>query len=280
METSFPVGRALVLGVAGLVGIAGPSCGGDAKPSGAAPSSGETADAPRAGRTEGEILVVDPATAGTIRGLVRFEGEPPPARIVEMRADPVCHALQGQRRVREEQVVVNEDGTLRNVFVQVVKGLEGKRFEPPAETTLLDQTGCVYVPHVLALRTGQTLVVRNSDRTNHNINGAGAKKNRGFNFGQTTAGIEDRLTFENPETFPVRCDRHGWMQAWIHVVAHPYFAVTADGGAFEIANLPPGAYTIEAWHEKYEDRPRREVTLAPSATETVEFVFRADEARK
>lgn len=232
-------------------------------------------------RPEAELLVVDPATAATIRGVVRFEGVPP--RIsTPPKGDTHCERVWAGRRIPDERIVVNEDGTLRNVVLQIVGGLEGKRFEEPKGEVLLDQNRCMYVPHVLVVRAGQTLVVRNSDSTNHNINGTSAKKNDKFNFGQQSAGIEDRLTFKRPETIRVKCDRHGWMGAWIHVVAHPYVAVTGDEGTFVIGNLPPGAYTLEAWHE-FLGRQTRDVTLAASAVETVEFTFResaSDEGKR
>jgi hypothetical protein len=119
---------------------------------------------------------------------------------------------------------------------------------------------------------GQPLKIRNNDATNHNIN-AQPERNKGFNFSQPTKGKEDVVTFDKQEVMiKVRCDIHDWMNAYVGVVSHPYFAVTGSDGTIELKNLPPGSFTIEAWHEVC-GAQTREIKLADKGSETIEFTF-------
>jgi len=258
-----------------------PGCGGSgegstsaAKPAEKAEAGGAEAEAVEAVAAAGsrDEITVNPATAATIKGTVKFSGTPPKSRPIDFGADPVCKGLHTER-VFEEKVVVNPNDTLRYAFVRVTKGLPSGKFTPPTAPAVIDQKGCMYTPHVFGMMTGQTLIIRNSDNTNHNIHGY-PKKNEGFNFGQTTAGMEEKRVFKYAETIPVKCDRHGWMEGFIHVMTHPYFSTSDESGAFEIKNLPPGSYTIEAWHESLGTKTS-EVTVGPSETKTLEFTFAA-----
>ena len=217
---------------------------------------------------------VDPATAANITGKVSFTGTAPkPVRIV-MDAEPDCKGLH-TAPVRSEEVVVNTNGTLANVFVYVKAGLEGKTFEPPTGSATLDQKGCIYKPHVFGVRAGQAISISNSDPTTHNIHPM-PKVNREWNQSQPPKGANLDKTFPRPEVMvPVKCNVHPWMRSYVGVVDHPFFAVTGDQGTFELKGLPPGEYTVEAWHEKY-GTAEQKVSLAPSATQTVEFAFKGE----
>jgi plastocyanin len=114
----------------------------------------------------------------------------------------------------------------------------------------LDQVNCRYVPHVVALRAGQTLHVTTSDPTLHNVHGT-CVENTAFNFALVAKGQSKNLSFETPERFPVRCDVHPWMKAWVAVFSHPWFAVTDKDGKYELRDVPAGTYTLVAWQEKY-----------------------------
>ena len=197
----------------------------------------------------------DPALGtATIKGSVKFEGKPPRTRPIDMAgADAKCAELHGGVRQKPETVIVNENGTLRNVFVWVKTGMDGWTFPMPEGDALLDQKGCMYQPHVQGMRTGQSLSVKTSDPTAHNVHGFG-KVNRSFNRSQPAGAANVAMRMRRDEASPpmkVKCDIHPWMNAYVAVVSHPYFAVTGADGSFELAKLPPGTYAIEAWHEKY-----------------------------
>ncbi len=211
----------------------------------------------------------------TITGSVKFDGKKPRARPIDMAgADEKCAAAHGGKRLKPETVVINDNGTLRNVFVQVTSGIEGWSFPLPDGDAMLDQKGCWYLPHVQGMRTGQSLAIKTSDPTAHNVHGY-AKVNRPFNRSQPAGAANISISMKRDEASPpmkVKCDIHPWMNAFVAVVDHPYFAVTGDDGSFELANLPPGTYTIEAWHEKY-DTMEQTVTIGDSETKTLEFTY-------
>jgi len=174
----------------------------------------------------------------------------------------------------DETVVVNANGTLANVFVYVKSGLPASYTAPaPAGPVTLDQDGCRYHPHVLGIQVGQTLAIKNSDGILHNIK-AKAKANRPFNISQP-AVMTSTKTFDKPEVMvALECNVHGWMHAWLGVLPHPFFGVSGSDGSFAIKGLPPGTYTIEAWHEKYGTQTAS-VTVAGSETKTADFSFAA-----
>lgn len=214
---------------------------------------------------------IDPATVATLRGRVVFEGKRPERAALSLTAECRAHG----EAVFDESMVVNDDGSVRNVLVHVVAGLEGRKFSPPADAAILDQKGCVYLPHVLAVRVGQTIEIRNSDGILHNVKCV-ARRNEGFNRAMP-GGQGKPLTarFRNRElSIALRCDVHPWMGAWVHVLDHPFFAVTGDGGAFEIRGLPPGRYKVEALHETWKTQTL-EVELAASEEKTIDFRYRA-----
>ncbi len=224
-----------------------------------------TTEAPTAGKT------VDPATAGAISGTVKFTGTAPPPVRIRMDADAACAKMhRGPVTVRE--VETGDGGGLARVVVYVKEGLEGYSFPAPTETIELDQEGCMYHPRVLAVRAGQSIEILNSDDTTHNIHPI-PKINREWNRSQPPKGEKIVDSFARQEVaIPVKCNIHPWMQAYIAVIAHPYFQVTGESGAFELKNLPPGTYTLEAWHEKL-GTTTQQVTIGPNESKVVEFVF-------
>jgi plastocyanin len=212
---------------------------------------------------------VDTATAATIKGKVLLEGTPPENPVIKMGSDPAC----GSAEVRAESYVA-DSGALQNVFVHIKDGLGNKYiFDTPTEPVKLDQKACRYVPHVLGVRVSQPLEVANSDQTLHNVHGM-PKTNREFNHGQPIVGMKNTVTFTSPEVMvPFKCDVHAWMSAYVGVVPHPYFAVTGKEGAFELQTIPPGTYTVEAWHEKL-GRQTQTVTLGEKDSKDVTFTFK------
>ena len=187
---------------------------------------------------------VDPATAGTIRGKIRFEGTRPPPKVISLDADPVCAKMYTGGTITDESSV-------GNAFVYLKTGLEGKKFATPLEPVVIDQKGCWFAPRVIGIQTGQSFKVTNSDPVTHNIHPQ-PQKNRDWNQSQAPEDPPLSRKFAAPEIMiPVKCNVHGWMRAWIGVLDHPYFTVTGADGAFEIRNVPPGSYTVAVWQETF-----------------------------
>lgn len=185
-----------------------------------------------------------------LAGKVLFEGTAPAPQMVRLDADPVC-LLQHKGGLPSEEVVVNPNGTLKNVFVYVKQGLEGKKFDPPKEPVIFDQKGCHYEPHVFGIRVNQPLQILNSDGTLHNVHSL-PKNSKEFNLGMPIQGMKLTQKFSAPEVMvKIKCEVHPWMAAYGGVLDHPFFAVTGADGTFTLKDLPPGEYTLEAWHEKY-----------------------------
>lgn len=192
---------------------------------------------------------LDPATTGSVTGTVRLDGAPPAEQMVRMDGDRTCAKIVPGAQRATERYVVGDGGTLANVFVYVKTGLEGRSFPVPETPVVLDQQQCWYTPRVLGVRVGQPFQVLNSDPLLHNVRAASVV-NEPFNQGQPVQGVRYSHTFSTDEVMvPFKCDVHAWMNAWVGVVNHPYFAVTGAAGTFALPNLPAGTYTVEAWHE-------------------------------
>jgi plastocyanin len=185
-----------------------------------------------------------PAGTATVRGLVRLTGKPPEMAVIPNKP---CH--EGAGPLTEETVVADGKGDLQNVIVYL-EGAPAVLPGGPMPPVTLDQVNCRYVPHVVALRGGQTLHVTTSDPTLHNVHGT-CVDNPSFNFALVARGQSKDLTFDTPERFPVRCDVHPWMKAWVQVFQNPWFAVTDKDGRYELRDVPAGTYTLVAWQEKY-----------------------------
>ncbi|MEX1181720.1 MAG: carboxypeptidase regulatory-like domain-containing protein [Gemmatimonadota bacterium] len=218
-----------------------------------------------------DAYVVPAGEAASIAGTVAFQGTPPAPESIDMADEPTCEAKHGSAGPTTEAVVVNDNSTLANVFVYVKEGLGDRTFAAGTGAKVIDQDGCTYRPHVIGVQTDQPLTFRNSDGLLHNIN-AQATTNRSFNISQPQ-NMDSQRSFTQPEIMiPVRCDVHGWMEAYIGVVDHPYFAVTGEDGSFTIENLPPGDYTLEAWHERYGTQTMQ-VSVAAQETGEASFTF-------
>jgi plastocyanin len=216
------------------------------------------------------VCLTSYALAGDIVGKVLFEGKAPRRIRIQMGADAVC-MKEHKEPVFSQDVVVNKNGTLKNVLIYVKDGLGGKTYEPPKEKVVFAQKGCMYSPHVVGVQVGQEFEVINDDPTLHNVHSL-SKLNPQFNIGQPKEGMKYITKFVKPEIFMVKCEVHSWMHAYIGVFDHPFFAVTGDDGSFGLKNLPAGTYTIEAWHEKYGTQTAQ-VTVGASGKKTVDFKF-------
>jgi hypothetical protein len=206
---------------------------------------------------------------GRIRG-VGYGGPAPKEEVIDMSSEEYCAQANAGRTVVSTPVRLDGQ-VVSDVIVYVKEGLPRQSHPAPRDSVLLDQRGCMYEPRVVALRTGQSLVVQNSDATLHNVR-VRAERNRGFNIGQPIKGLRSRRSFTASEVgIRAACDIHGWMHAVIAVFDHPYFAVSTARG-FELDALPPGEYVLEAWHATLGTRTQR-VTVAAAGTSEVVFQF-------
>jgi hypothetical protein len=250
--------------LAGALALAG--CGGSEKTDTA--KAPETA-APAAG---GAAATPDEANGGTITGKVAFTGDAPKMATLDMSATPFCMRAHPTAQ-KSEEVVVNGNGTLKNAFVWVKSGLPDKQWQVPSNAVTLDQKGCMYAPHIVAVMTGQNIDIKTSDATNHNIHPQ-PTVNQEWNESQPP-GSEDKMkSFPRQEVWiPVKCNIHPWMRSYIAVVGHPFFAVTGDDGTFTIKGLPPGTYTVEMVHEKY-GKQEQQITVGAKESKTADFTVK------
>jgi plastocyanin len=232
----------------------------------AARGAGRTAAAQASGR--GTI-----AGLGTIKGHIRLTGKLPGNPIIRMGMDPMCARINAGKRVIQENVVASLDGSLANVFVQ----LQGTFPQTPIPVVpvTIDQSACVYHPRVLGAQVGQMLQVRNSDELLHNVHGLSSRGN-GFNISEPKAGMVQQFRLKDEEILKLKCDVHSWMTAYIGIVRHPYFAISTAAGTFEIANVPAGTHTIQAWQERY-GPIRQIVRVRAGATTTADFTYTGNE---
>jgi hypothetical protein len=213
---------------------------------------------------------------GTITGKIIFTGAAPAAKTIDMGQDPVCVSSAPDKTTEE---VIVKDGKLANVFVYVKSGgaVDKYAFTAPSTDVDLDQKGCRYHPHVLGVMTKQNIKIINSDNTTHNIHPS-PSKNQEWNQSQTAGQAPFEKSFARQEVMiPVKCNQHPWMKAYIAVLPHPFYAVSGDDGTYTIKGLPPGEYTIVAWHEKYGEQTQK-LTVGAKESKTQDFTFNATSA--
>lgn len=220
----------------------------------------------------GSPVGVDAQTSsrGTVKGHITLSGRAPGNPMIRMGMDPLCARASGGRRMAQEIVVAGPDGSLANVFVRLVGTFP--KTPVPSEPVLLDQRACVYVPRVVGARVGQMLQVRNSDDLLHNVHSL-TEKGNAFNVSEPKAGMVQQFTLKDEEVMlRIKCDVHSWMTTYVGVVTHPYFAVSSDGGTFQIQNVPAGSYSIVAWHERF-GLLTQTVRVRAGATTEADFTY-------
>ena len=212
---------------------------------------------------EQAVKTPDLSDAGFIEGVAVFEGTPPKRQKIRP-GDGHCAG-----EFLSEDVIVNGD-RLANVVVFVSRGLDGFVFPHVRTPAVLNQIGCRFVPHVLAVQTHQPVEIKNGDPTTHNVNTTQSRRGQGFNESMSQQGQVRVRQFPNVElSIPVTCEVHSWMLAYVHVFDHPHFAVTGEDGAFRIGKLPPGSYRISALHERF-GRHDVDVTVTPGAVTRID----------
>jgi plastocyanin len=252
----------------GILAIGSLACGGGEPeaPAGGAPPAGATEATPAAD-AGGGYEAAPAADAGRISGRVAFEGTPPPAEPIQITKDKsVCGAAMHT----SEKLVVGKDSGIRYAVVSIdpVKG--GKAFET-GTTPQLDQRGCWFSPHVQVVPAGVEIEILNNDGILHNIH-TFPEKNKPINMAQPKFRKVLKASFPEPDVVRVSCDVHSWMNAWIIVAAHPYYAVTAEDGSFELDSVPPGTYTLTTWHESLGTKTQS-ITLEASGAAEASVTF-------
>jgi plastocyanin len=217
------------------------------------------------------FVATQAAQAGTITGTAVYDGKVPALKPLSVAAEPMC--AKKHETVPNEALVLGTGNAMANVMVRVVSGLPaGKSFPAPTTPVTMDQVGCQYKPHVMGIMVGQPFKVLNNDGVLHNVH-ALSKANPTFNMAMPPTRKEASATFGKEEgMFVIKCDVHPWMQSYMGVFSHPFFAVTGADGKFTIANLPAGTYEVEAWHEKLGTQ-KSKVTVGASDTQTASFKF-------
>ena len=212
------------------------------------------------------------AAASSITGSITFDGKAPALRPLAMDADPDC-AKKHTAPVANEMLALGSGNTMGNVVVWVSKGLAaGKTWPAPATPVVIDQKGCQYVPHVMAIMVGQPYRILNSDGILHNIHTL-PKINASFNKGMPATVKEATTTFPKSESmFNIKCDVHPWMSAYLGVFTHPFFSVTSTDGKFTISGLDAGTYELTAWHERLGTQTAS-ITVGANDAKTQSFKF-------
>lgn len=210
--------------------------------------------------------------AATVSGKVLFDGPAPAPKPINFGAEKQCATMHGDKMPVSEDVVVNANNTLRWTLVYVKDGANGE-FKAPDQEYLIDQMGCVFLPHVSAVMKGQKVVFKNSDPVLHNVRTA-SKVNKTFNIAQPVKDMKTNKVFAEAETgIQLRCDVHFWMVSYLHVLNNPYFAVTGEDGSFELNDLPAGTYTIGLWHEKLGEQTQT-ITITDGDTKEINFTVK------
>jgi hypothetical protein len=218
----------------------------------------------------GSAIGVAGPSGGTVSGKVTYEGTPAKQKPIDMSKEPSC-AKQYATPVTTETVVTGANNSLENVVVYVTAGAPDEG--APSQAAVFTQKGCRYIPHVLVFQVNQELKILNEDQTSHNIHPL-AKINREWNKSQPpgTPPISDK--YDKAEFIAVKCNVHPWMHGTFAVLKNSHYSISGGDGGFKLPNLPPGKYTITAWHESYGDQSQ-EVTISGSETKSVNFVFKA-----
>ncbi len=210
------------------------------------------------------------ANAGSISGVIHFTGKPPARVKIDMSMDPAC-AMTAAENDAEQYIVAN--GKLANVYLYIKAGAPPSKAPAKTPPVVLDQKGCRYTPHVIALQQGGSVEFRNSDPTMHNIHTTPETGEASIDVSQGPMGTAQTRQFQQPEQMlPVRCNNHPWMNAFINVSATPFFAVSAADGSFTINGLPPGNYTLAAVHEKLGEQDIQ-ITVPPSSAAKADFTY-------
>jgi hypothetical protein len=251
---------------------------------GAAPITGSSGESTGSSSNEVRVEDIDPAALlesrpfdstalGALHGVIQVRGKVPKRFPIGARKVKDCCAFESVDHMSD--IILVRDGKLENAYVTVIAGYERDEIPPASsDPVFMDQKGCIYTPHVTGMQVGQKLLVGTSDPTIHNVN-VSAPRNQSRNNAMVQGQAPLEYEFQRPDTVHLRCDIHPWMSAWVHVSAHPWFAVSDGGGEFSIPDLPPGQYVIEVQHEEF-GILQGSVTIEPNQSTGVTFEFDVD----
>jgi plastocyanin len=247
-----------------------PALGGTAATPAPKPAAAPAAKALVAKRPAAFDKITAPKDAGVIIGRVLYKGEPPKAKPINFGPEKLCADLSKGKTPLYETLVVDDAGAVKWALVSIRGNVTGK-YPVPEKPVVVDQVGCIFTPHVAALMAGQEVEYRNSDPVSHNIR-ATPKKNPAFNT-IFSAKMSSKTKLDAPEYgIPLKCDIHFWMSGFVHVLPHPFFAITGDDGSFVISGVPPGTYSLLAWHETLKPQ-NQSVTVAAGEVKEIDFTM-------
>jgi hypothetical protein len=209
---------------------------------------------------------------GAVSGKVQLSGNPPKYKPLDLAKEPACVKMHATGPLFPENVVTGPGNSLRNVVVYISAGSTDNS-APPSAPVRFDQQGCHYTTHVLAFRVGQEVDIANNDPFSHNIHPL-AKVNREWNKIQLPGTPPFSYAYDHEEFIPIKCNIHPWMQGYFVILKTPHFAVTGDDGHFSLPDLPPGHYTITAWHETY-GTLSKEIDVSGGDSLSLDFTFTA-----
>lgn len=202
--------------------------------------------------------------SGGIVATVNFDGQPPEPETFDASGNAECN----KGTIESRKIVVNDNGTLKNVVLAVKSGPSGLDRSP--EPVTVDQENCMYEPHVATAKVGQSITYEDSDPSMHNVR---ATKDGSQIFNITTfKGSSKSQSFNSPGVYSLVCNVHPWMQGWVYVTEHGYASVTDDSGKATLTNLPAGKYTVKLWHETYGTRTKT-VTVSDGQTAELSVSF-------
>lgn len=259
-----------IAGLAVLGALASAGCKKEEAPASSPPPA--PAAAARIDGASGPAPAAEPrqvSGTSTIKGTAKLAGPRPEAKMIKRETDPFC----ARKQMAEEEIVVNASGALKNVLVRISKGMTGN-YDPPMTNATLDQTECMYRPRVQGIMAGQSLLIKNSDQTLHNVHSYKGPSTI-FNQAQIPGLPPMAKKFNDVgDIIKFKCDVHPWMTGYVAILNHPFFAVTGDDGTFSIPKVPAGKYTIEAWHERLGVKTV-EISLTPDKASETAFSFTA-----
>jgi plastocyanin len=204
---------------------------------------------------------IEAASTGTIVGTVKFQGKAPERKKIAVTRDKkVC----GKEAKFTESLVVSATGGVKNAVLYLTDIKRGKKFKVPSVFNI-DQRGCQFHPHVLIVPAGKSFTLINSDGILHNFR-TNSTKNPILNKAQPKFKKKLKVKINKPEIIRANCDVHEWMNMWLVVAEHPYYAIADEGGSFKITDVPPGTYTVRLWHETLGQQTRKVTVKAGEQT--------------